>query len=489
MQSAQAFGLEGHQAPAEALTEERVFHNPGWAVRDDLAPVKPDLYLVYDVGWDVPLSVNLQGADWKSWLGSMIVAQDKFPSCTGTPAERLAKLNELTRQVGWRGAGLWVHVQPASQLTGAETPSFEQMEAYFRERVIWCREAGITYWKVDYGKYCADLAFRAMLTRIGHEEYPELLVEHARNGGPLNDQPCPYDSAQVSHTGRFRAWDQGRIFDVSVETVSFSDVFRAYDLSYQLTTATMLDRVAQLLGTFSDQPQQTCLINCEDEPYLGAVLGCSFGIMHHPDKKPSKRGSHIRAAHWQRIAPAFGVGLTENHLDSQALFDSFRFQPGSDWVDWLDGRVITQGAPARVSRGMSLPEVACDGEPPFVLASQHPNGAVSVAALPRIDADRSRFSPRSRVTLPVADPSAPVGVFGFYENLELRLSQPPSTTIRVYAQDLAGGPVHDLTSSANIQGRRISLDGSLLEQVGLSANLLEDASQPALVLILDETSV
>ena len=50
-----------------------------------------------------------------------------------------------------------------------QKPTDSEVEKYFRERVIWSRNAGINYWKVDYGLRGGDLKFREMLSRVAHE--------------------------------------------------------------------------------------------------------------------------------------------------------------------------------------------------------------------------------------------------------------------------------------------------------------------------------
>ena len=85
--------LEGHFDISETLTEKNVFKEPGWAKY--FSKAQKDLYILFDLGWDTPKGVNFDGERWR--LGTVEVAEGKFPSCTGSPAERLQKLNELTK--------------------------------------------------------------------------------------------------------------------------------------------------------------------------------------------------------------------------------------------------------------------------------------------------------------------------------------------------------------------------------------------------------
>jgi len=480
---AAAFGLTGHAGSALVLTERLVFHDPGYAGYA-FAPIRKDLFIVYDVGWDVPARANTDNSRWKGMLGSLIVADDKFPSCTGTPVERLTKLNALTRAAGWRGAGLWVHAQPADDLLETNDSRDKRVEAYFRDRLEWSKEAGIRYWKVDYGRFCADPAFRAMLSRLAEEINPGMWIENARNGGPLNDEDCPWDTKNVRHTGRFRAWDDGRILAASVNQAAFSNVFRAYDLSYKLGQTTMLGRIAEILAECSGRPAVKCILNCESEPVIGAVLGCSIGIMLTPGRDGKGELPYVRAIRWQRIAPALAAGATVNRLDPAYLDDTWTFGKGTDWVDWLDGREVKQAAPARVARDLPLPEVRCAGEPPFVVATRFPGGAVAVGALHRTSSARGAYVPRAEVTIDIGDGKSPVGIFGRYKSVVLRTTQALPKDCRIMAQDLAADEAADITGRVKVRGRTVTVPGELVDKIGCATNPAGDLSEPGMVLAI-----
>jgi len=72
--------LGGHSVTAGYLTEKNVFGEKGWS---ETLPelLKQDLILLFDLGWDVPAGQKFESAQWM--LGSLMVADDKFPSCTG----------------------------------------------------------------------------------------------------------------------------------------------------------------------------------------------------------------------------------------------------------------------------------------------------------------------------------------------------------------------------------------------------------------------
>jgi hypothetical protein len=481
-----------HSTVANNLTERQMFGEAGWA-KKYLDKVRGDLYIVYDLGWDVPPGLQFDKERWR--LGTLEVATGKFPSCTGSPEERLRKLNGLTKSAGWRGAGIWVPAQaPGDGRDGGLIPA-KELEEHFRTRLRWSRAAGIEYWKVDYGARAGDADFRRMLTRLAREEAPGLRLEHGRNCGPLNDEEVGWEKLVANRNGSFRTWDNGRILAQATELMSFSDVLRTYDVTAHFSMPTTLDRVAQLLAEGTKQKGNGGLINCEDEPYIAAALGCAMGVLRHPQWREYKGRSYdpyqvrkridevTRAVRWQRIAPAFGVGEAPVTLDTEFLLDRWRFGQGETWAWWVIGKDVVQGAPARVARGMALPEVKADKESPFVAASRHPNGAVAVATLPRISVERGIHLPLADVTIDIGDGSAPLGVFGMFRSLTLKVSGGLRSR-RVWAQDLAGDLATDITDEVKAEGDAVKLRCPMTCEVGLTATTPGDMSNPAMVVKL-----
>ena len=178
----------GQLAAADNFNETLVFQDPGWLTHY-FQKVRKDLFVVYDGGWDVPIGHDFTGSGrWR--LGSFELAVDKFPSCTGTPAERLRKLNAMTQAAGWRGAGVWAAAQDYEDGKDGRLLSHARMVEDFREHARWSRDAGIGYWKVDFGARGDDPDFRRLVTEICRKEAPGLFVEHARTCGPVNDEAC-----------------------------------------------------------------------------------------------------------------------------------------------------------------------------------------------------------------------------------------------------------------------------------------------------------
>lgn len=493
----QSYTAEGDSqlAGTRHLGETLVFQDPGW-ITHYYQKVRKDLFVLYDGGWDIPLGVDYTGSG--SWqLGSMELAIDKFPSCKGTPVERLRKLNEMTRAAGWRAAGIWVAAQAYGDGRDGKLLSHSQLVEFFRQRAQWSHQAGIGYWKVDFGAR-NNAEFRRLVTGICREEAPDLVVEHARTCGPVNDEPCPWDKVPrvVHNTGRFAPWDNGKVLAEAEDLLTFSSVLRTYDVLSQLPLATTLDRVAQLIAHKPARAENAGgVLLCEDQVYIGAGLGCAMGIMRGPNWKvrpgrPSnpfhldhRLDAAVRAVRWQRIAPAFPAWQSEARLDTQALMDDWFFREGETDATWLTGHDARQGAPARVSRGMALPSVRADGEAPFVIASRHPNGAIAVAALPRASRQEGIHSPLADVSIEAGEGASPIGIFGSYRSLTLRLAEDLGSR-RAWVQDLAGESAVDVTVRVHRNGRSLTLPGDLIHEIGTAARSSGDISDPGLVLQL-----
>lgn len=483
--------LGGHSVTAGYLNEKNVFGANGWseALPDIL---KQDMILLFDLGWDVPAGLKFENAHWE--LGSLMVAEDKFPSCTGSAEERLIKLNDLVLEAGWKGTGLWLPSHPYGDHKNGVIMPDKRIEHYYKEGLTASKNAGVKYWKIDYGFRGGDIGYREVITRKAEELYPGLYVEQGRGGGPLNDEECPWDTENYHKIGSYRTWDDGTILQTAVNIAKISHVFRTYDITQHLSIPTTLDRVAQILLELSGSGEEV-IINCEDEPYIGAVLGCAVGIMRHPDNiempgydyDPFKFRERIdevtRTVRWHRIAPAVGAGLTNNFLDTVMLADSWKFRQGDAWATWVTGREVIQIAPARVTRGMQLPDVKCEGIPPYVICSRHPNGAMAIGTLPRISAEKKIYYPLAGVTIQIDDMNVPVGIFGRFKSLTILFPDEPDVKIkRIYGQDLAGDSATDITEMIDVQSGKIVIPGEVINKIGLAAATEGDLSEPGMVM-------
>jgi len=486
-----SLALGGHSVTAGYVTEQWVFGPGGWS--DALAEnLRQDLILLFDVGWDVPAGEMFEDARWK--LGSLEVAEDKFPSCQGTREERLVKLDSLVQDHGWKGTGLWLPSQAFNEAEPWMALSEDDTRTFYQNAARDCRDAGIAYWKIDYGSRGGDVAFRSMITATAEEFAPGLLVEHGRGSGPLNDEECPWDTDNFHGTGLYASWDDGKVLEAAVDIAKVSHVLRTYDITQQLSIPTTLDRVTQVLDVLSGTDSKV-IVNCEDEPYMAAALGCAIGVMRHPDmiyregydydpfRFKYRMDEVVRAVRWHRIAPAWGAGESRMNLDTVILHDSWLFKPGDTWANWVTGREVIQAAHARVARGMELPEVVADGDPPFVICSRHPNGAVAVATLPRVSSEKQIFVPLADVTIQLDDPKVPIGVFGHFASLRIEFQQPVQPRdLRIVGQDLASETAVDITSRVRIHPEYLLIPGEVISKTGLLAATKGDLSEPGMVM-------
>jgi hypothetical protein len=477
----------------QKLTEGTVFGPQGWA--NVIHPrVKSDLYLVLDDGWDLPLDQN----QFEAYYGSMLVDNQRWPSCTGSPDERLRKLNQMAQACGWKGVGLWICAQESKACVAREKEDFlknhpdaapsGELDAYavhyWTERLQWTRSAGVRYWKVDWGEREASHEFRQWLTQTARRIAPDLIVEHAWPRRPFNEN---FDANGVGQL------DNDWVANAA-KCIQYADVFRLYDQSDHLGVPIMLERISRVLDAVKAKPQSRALLQCEHEVYMAGVLGLNIGEMRHqfiagPDvffsnpRQVKKRLDEVaRALRWQRLAPPFGAGVAAVETDTTILFDEYNYDDKSFWT----GKgLIRQGAPGRISRGLPLPDVQCDGWRPFVIAGRNPNGAAAVAAFGRLFDNNTVYrTPRADITLKIGENSGPIGIFGYYKKLTLQFDKPLPTNLHILAQDLAGDEAEDVTTDVAVVGNQITLPGELIEKIGLSAKTPDDLSDPGLVLII-----
>jgi hypothetical protein len=190
----------------------------------------------------------------------------------------------------------------------------------------------------------------------------------------------------------------------------------------------------------------------------------------------------IRAVRWHRIAPAFGGG--DLLVDPVALTDHWILEKDETWTQRNPGDRVESSAPARVSRGLPLADVAVkDGVPlPFVLASRHPNGAVAIATQGRT-LGREYMAPSADVTLRVPDTDHAIGIFGCYRSLTLT-SEREIPRAAVWAQDLAGENAVDVTGEVRLSKHELVIPGALIQRIGLMERTGDDLSDPGMVLAI-----
>lgn len=447
------------EAQRTQLSESDLFGSgklQGWV--NFFPRVRGDLLFVMDDSWDVPLNGD------RSDFGSLILNAERFPSYTGTPSERLERLVRAVKVAGWKGLGGWVCAQQA--------PKFESTneQDYWKERLRWMKQADFTYWKVDWGKNEHDAAWRKMLTALGRQEAPDLVIEHA----------------------------------MTVPALGFADVYRTYDVENVIAVASTIDRVGKLLEqTPSGSPT---LINCEDEPYIAAGLGCTMGVMRHPFTGVMPNGQPdivfpsacrdlkrrldevARVVRWHKIAAPLPLGLASAKVDKQRLKDTWMLEQDETWTSHKPGDWRDAAAPARISRGLELPEVKVSEAElqPFVFDCRSTNGAVAIATIGRT-VGRQFQNPRALVSLSVGNASGPFGIFGYYSSLTLKFDHPLGNA-RILAQDLLASESLEITHEVTIHGNELVIPGELISKIGLSEASTNDLSEPGLVLVVKSAS-
>ena len=446
----------------DALKEENIFgtgKNQGWI--NFYPRIRGDLIFVMDDSWDCGFDA---AQPWPPQYdrGADILDPVRFPTyaTSGTETEKLRNLNSAVQTKGWGGVGGWIC---------AKKPGFYQMsdEEFFAQRFQWMNQAGWLYWKVDWGTKSKNVEWRHDLTNWARAIAPNLIIENAR------------------------IWD----------CVPFSDSFRTYDVETLTAIPVTLNRVVKGLLYRADADAKG-IINCEDEPVIGAALGCALGIMRYPFSGDLPSGGPDvafppitrdlknrldevdRAVLWHRVAPPFKVDGNVN-VDPKMLNDSWYFQEGEGYKTKA-GQWSRDSAPARISRGLPLPSVSVvSGEPPFVIASRNSNGAVTVATLGRTicntPTDRTYGIPLADVTLDVGSITGPIGIFGRYRSLTLTFKH-PIAAVTLLAQDILDVRATDITSRVTVSDNQIIIPGDLIDQIGLQKGTPDDKSDPGMVI-------
>ena len=448
------------------LDEKAVFGENGWI--HDFPEIRKNMFFLFDDGWDVPRNRTVQMCEF----GSLELNQERFPSFPGSPAERLKALAEKVRSCGWGGTGIWIAAQYPVQ-NPEQYGSWRGAEAFWRERLKWSRDAGISLWKVDWGQFCSDVSFREFLTELAAEIAPELVVEHAMPSGAL----CGNGTDGL----RFRDLP---LCGKTRELLHFSKLLRTYDTIIPHTFATTLDRTDALLayGTEIHSPTMLCVEDCA---YIAAGLGCSMGIMRSArwEEGPAdalmqrrKRVAEVvRAVRFQQLAPAWDMRTGSYEASREILSESWVYTAGETWYSPVFGKTVTQSAPAVMARNMPLPEVETTGRTPYVQASLYPNGVAAVNLVPRLTPNIGFEAPDAAVTLKIDCRNRKIGVFGNFGELRLPVGE---GSFRIVGRDLAKDEERDLSSLCRTEhgfavvpgtvaeilcGREISAPGILLE--------------------------
>lgn len=471
----------GPQGQRDCMTETDVFGTGdedadrrigrGWAAHL-YKEARRDLIYLMDDCWDVPIG-GLQGKH--PMYGSQILMKDKFPSFYGEgedfDAERnvaaMTKLSEKVKSLGWRGIGGWICVEK-SPLAVEKTD-----EEYWSERLKWSDRAGWLYWKCDWGADCNRYEIRKLITDLRFKYAKNLTVEQA----------------------------------MTVDIIPYSDAYRTYDVFTLLAIPITMQKLAADL-VYDVAPGHLGYINCMDEVYTAAALGCAIDVTRHdmtgadgtgilPDGRPdpsfpnlhrrlkTKTREVTRTVRWHRIAPAFSVNGSETFIDTNMLRDYWDVVDQKSeieaWWKYVDGDRIEREGPARICRGLSPTEIEPDSEGfvPFAVSALHPCGAASIATLARTQG-RRYFTPLCNVTQDVKDAEL-IGVFGYYKSLTLTGTAVKSSS-RILMQDICAERAYDVTALCEVSDGKLIIPGELITAVGTEMNTEGETAEPGVVI-------
>lgn len=460
--AASKMGLSGsgNSEMRDALTAQSLFGTESYY---HIIPreYRSGLIFLIDDGWDVPIGTSADGS--RTEFGSMLPDPVKFGSLGSTAQEMLNGMSKKAKELGYAGLGLWV----SPQIPGESFTSAEEARSYWVERAKMSNEAGILYWKVDWGKHQTDTEYRKMMTEVCAEYAPGLTVEHAYTQVPFTES---------NPDSKFLAEREKAIKALT----ALGGVIRIYDLSAPFETVCALGRTDQVLRLAAGS-SAACSANVESEGYIGAVLGLPVGIMSYD----TEMKVYLR---WQKHSPAFDTSSAEYRCSDTVLTDTHYFEkelfPG--WFECAN-KLLTETAPAVMSRGCELPAVTAgsNGIIPYVAASKNPiTGAYSIGSFPRSIDPNTEMNGNADVTAEVGSSESEIGIFGYFGKLTLTFDGDISG-YSVYAKDiLSDGGLRDITGMVSVKGDRLTVDGTVIRTVGKEARGTNDETPPAMMLVI-----
>ncbi len=457
---AKKFGITGRTCSdmRDALCEEFLFGEESLYhfYADEF---RPGLIFMLDDGWDVPYGSEHNGGE--EFYGTLLPDGEKFKSLGSTPEERLCKMSEKIKELGYAGLGVWVAPNYAKKDENGNI-DYDDVRKYWEDRALMCHKADIKYWKVDWGIYMRDSKYRQIMTECCHKMAPGLLIEHAYPCGVFPDYS-----------------DEKRpIYKYFPEYLGISDVFRTYDIHPPFEYSETLKRIHLLLKNKVDFIGGCKgYINVEWISQIAAGLGFNIGIMY--DRKEVEA-----VLRWQRIAPPFSASESDYRYSDRELTDTHYFDHNAaSWIQFQN-RYHKVSAPSVMARNTELPKVSKVGEhEPFVVASEHPKtGALAVAALPRTIDPNIYIKPLADVTVYTKKLDAKVGVFGVFNSLTLQYPEEMPENAVVWAQAMLSDTAIDITEKVTIDGNRLSIDGRDLRWFGKVTHDHTENYEPSLLI-------
>ncbi|MDR2919226.1 MAG: hypothetical protein LBV72_07675 [Tannerella sp.] len=464
----------------EEINYQNLFNKKDGWVTTYLPRGRADYFFLIDHGWQTKeKDERLPGAE--PFFSLQIDARD-FPEYgNARPEEALRLFNEEIQSYGWKGLGIWVRGEVTAELA-------EQF-------VKWSKYAGVKYWKIDGGDITNFNAYKAK-----EKYFPELVLEYVTPAGNLNpDWDIP---GQESYPSLYETDSAHK--ESTLRVLQNSDVFRTYDASPVLMSATTLRRVHDILKVTQGKPVYCSTLNVQDDCNAAAALGCLVASKRHPNygerlykgkdlhhqlagkrHMQNRMNEPERFGRWQRIAPAFPAGEGSYTASANDLVDCFPYDEYSTWNKATYGKTVYQSAPAVMARNIPLPKVEIKGDAPYVMATAYPNGPVCVATEGRVSPEDEWFYPLAKVTIQIKELNQPIGIFGYYDSLVLEFDQPVDKVKHIWAQDLLAESSEDIIKEVTIAGNTLTIPGSLVEKIGTSAGDKDDQSAPGLILKLE----
>lgn len=431
-----------------AINSEFLFSDDG-VLNKYFKGFRENLIVVLDDGWDVPYDATNDDFKDFSQFGSLVVNTDRFPEFTGEPKERLKKLCDKIKNMGYGGVGLWVCANAFGETTEDKLSDIDASK-YWRERMEWCNYAGIEYWKVDWGLYEHDESFRKMLTKTAHKYAPNLKIEHA-----VPQEAWNFENENGSLCERYK------------KVITISDYFRTYDVLSNLSTAVTLYRVKDCIEASKKISDNNCILNVEDELEISAVLGCSAGIMRHP-KWFEKAERKVNAlVNWHKIAPPFAICNETVLFSEHTLCDTYFFEDfeKEHWLyDLANGKLAKVVCPSVIAVDTELPEVSSmEDDLPYVVSSKNPiSGAYAIGFLKRTVNNVENCEFLCDAKIKIDDINAPLGVFGKFASITLEYGKSVEGA-RVYIQMLDIGDTFDITDCAEVNDRSVKITAEKLK--------------------------
>lgn len=478
----------------DVIDEDFLFGNIGVLNTFD-NEIRKDIMIVLDDGWDVEYDLK---PDWRNGgnddfnsYGSFVLNENRFPSFIGEPKERLKKLNDKVKSMGYAGIGLWIAIQMPG-CNANNNPSAEEAREYWEERMEWFKFADIKYLKIDWGHLSHDMEYRKMINETAKKIYPEIIVEQAFN--------------QDMRDVRFKEHETQEYID-RVNEIAFylkhGDTFRVYDAIPEFRHTTIISRTIEAFKSVQGNSQECNSIpNVEDAVYVGAALGCTIGAMRkYCFEKLSEYNYHAaiqtpdsalkRALIWQRTAPPFEINKSDFKIYNEYVTDSYLFPyiEGNPWP-FMSEKLMVQDCCLGMSRNMELPLIelpddTSHGEKPYVVSSINPiTHALSIYSAPRTIGGSCFYSILADVTVIAENSEYPIGIFGKYHQLKFVFKNDINIeNKRVYAQDMATTEAEDITNEVEICDNVLIIKGDTINRVGLTTKEC-DSELPGMAVIL-----